>query len=271
MIFTEITLFIEFIVFSALLQPHPRLTVIKVAVGTNVRVYSMFIFENCEPERFLRSIICVKSKTYSSGKWHSKPPSLYRYYGLRMTATPLCEQTGLFLRDFFWASNVDDMKKAWLSAQLLNPELFPDICSLSPDVWQEAEYDFNALFIGPGPLGAPPWASNYLDENKLVMGETTLEVRRFMYQIGLQSGSENILPDDHISSEIELAVLLLGQIRHSPSEYIGIFSRFYSGHLMLWVPEFIHCILLNSKTTILRRTAEVLKKWLEEINVKEQS
>jgi TorA maturation chaperone TorD len=44
----------------------------------------------------------------------------------------------------------------------------------------EAEYDFNALFVGPQTLKAAPYASVYLEEDASVMGKSTLSIREFM-------------------------------------------------------------------------------------------
>ncbi|MEA7543853.1 molecular chaperone TorD family protein, partial [Salmonella enterica subsp. enterica serovar Montevideo] len=41
-------------------------------------------------------------------------------------------------------------------------------------------HDFNALFVGPGKLLAAPFASVYLEDDALVMGKATLEIRDFM-------------------------------------------------------------------------------------------
>ncbi len=57
--------------------------------------------------------------------------------------------------------------------------------NLTDRAWLEAEYDFNALFVGPGKLLAAPFASVYLEDDALVMGKATLEMREFMAALGL--------------------------------------------------------------------------------------
>ncbi|MDI8799770.1 molecular chaperone TorD family protein, partial [Salmonella enterica subsp. enterica serovar Montevideo] len=37
--------------------------------------------------------------------------------------------------------------------------------NLTDRAWLEAEYDFNALFVGPGKLLAAPFASVYLEDD----------------------------------------------------------------------------------------------------------
>jgi TorA maturation chaperone TorD len=42
--------------------------------------------------------------------------------------------------------------------------------ALTEQEWLEAEYDFNALFVGPQTLKAAPFASVYLEEDALANG-----------------------------------------------------------------------------------------------------
>lgn len=88
------------------------------------------------------------------------------------------ESTGLLLRDFFISHDSHTLKAAY-SALDTNASL------LTEQEWLEAEYDFNALFVGPQTLKAAPFASVYLEEDALVMGKSTLSMREFMANIGL--------------------------------------------------------------------------------------
>lgn len=81
------------------------------------------------------------------------------------------EKTGLTLRDFFNSHDSHSLKSAYVR---LNPSA---AVNLTDRAWLEAEYDFNALFVGPGKLLAAPFASVYLEDDALVMGKATLEIR----------------------------------------------------------------------------------------------
>lgn len=59
------------------------------------------------------------------------------------------ESSGLLLRDFFISSDSQTLKSAYLA---LNKEA----AELSDSDWLAAEYDFNALFVGPGKLRPHP-------------------------------------------------------------------------------------------------------------------
>lgn len=117
----------------------------------------------------------------------------------------------------------------------LNPRKAP---TLTEQEWLGIEYDFNALFIGPKKLKAAPFASVYLEEEALVMGRTTLDIREFMASVGLYVNKENIIPDDHISYVLELAVFLSANARQT-AEYEEVLRQYVLTYLTQWVPLFI--------------------------------
>ncbi len=110
------------------------------------------------------------------------------------------ETQGLLLRDFFFA-NSDRQLISVIEKLHRNKE--------PQEITVDVEYDFNALFIGPAKLLAAPYASVYLDKNKLLMADSTLSVRNFMQHYGIGIANDIGIPDDHISYEIELIILLL--------------------------------------------------------------
>ncbi|EGE4654117.1 TorD/DmsD family molecular chaperone [Salmonella bongori] len=167
------------------------------------------------------------------------------------------ESSGLLLRDFFISSDSQTLKSAYLA---LNKEA----AELSDSDWLAAEYDFNALFVGPGKLKAAPYASVYLEEDALVMGKSTLSLREFMEDLGLSINKKNNTPDDHISYVLELAVLLLVNARKSP-EYIEMLTRYVNYYITEWVPEYIEKIKINAQTAPLRKVGEKLSYWLDEL------
>lgn len=118
------------------------------------------------------------------------------------------ESTGLLLRDFFISHDSHTLKAAYSALEA-------HASRLTEQEWLDAEYDFNALFVGPQTLKAAPFASVYLEEDALVMGKSTLSIREFMANIGLSINHKNNIPDDHISYVLELAVLLSANARTS--------------------------------------------------------
>jgi TorA maturation chaperone TorD len=90
-------------------------------------------------------------------------------------------------------------------------------------------------------------------------------MREFLQSIGLSVTAENI-PDDHISYEIELAVMLLVHARHSP-QYHEALTRFVRAHLELWLPGFIAKINC-AKTAVIKCLAVLLTNWFDELKTR---
>ncbi|HGP2716157.1 TPA: molecular chaperone [Salmonella enterica] len=171
------------------------------------------------------------------------------------------ESSGLLLRDFFYADSSSSLMSAYSA---LNPT---EAATLTKQAWLDIEYEFNVLFIGPQKLKAPPFASVYLEEEALVMGKTTLDIREFMTSIGLYINKVNITPDDHISYVLELAVLLSANARYSEKYEIAL-HQYVFAYLMEWVPIFIDKIKTHSRTSALRMVAEKLSFWLDELKTR---
>jgi Nitrate reductase delta subunit len=62
------------------------------------------------------------------------------------------------------------------------------------------EFEYNRLFVGPALLIAPPYESVYRTEDHLVMGETTLDVRRAYREANLRVRETFKEPEDHIAT-----------------------------------------------------------------------
>lgn len=169
---------------------------------------------------------------------------------------PFFLQQGLLLRDFFFARNrnelIDILKK-------LDSQNQPE------DVSVDIEYDFNSLFIGPGKLLAAPYASVYLDEGQLLMGDSTLSVRNFMLNYGVGVANNIGVPDDHISYEIEFIILLLNKYQID-KQFSSILKQFCNQHFHLWMPPFIENIMQNTRTDEIKNTALILKNWVKKLN-----
>lgn len=170
------------------------------------------------------------------------------------------ESTGLLLRDFFISHDSHTLKAAYSALEA-------HASRLTKQEWLDAEYDFNALFVGPQTLKAAPFASVYLEEDALVMGKSTLSIREFMANIGLSINHKNNIPDDHISCVLELAVLLSANARTS-AKYQVAFTRYVSEYIALWVPEYIEKININAQTATLKTVAGRLSSWLNELNTR---
>lgn len=73
---------------------------------------------------------------------------------------------------------------------------------------EELKIEYARLFVGPYELKAPPYGSVYLDGERRLMGESTLEVIRFYEKAGLAMDQDSKEPPDHISLELEFMYYL---------------------------------------------------------------
>lgn len=137
------------------------------------------------------------------------------------------------IRDFFLAVNSHELEQAY-------QDLYDHSQMDAPTVtdWQEVEFTFNRLFIGPAALEAPPFSSVYLDGESQVMGKTTMEVRQMYSELGLESPWKNSLPDDHISLEIDAALAMNHIARKTEQMEMQELRERFMTHMDTWVPLF---------------------------------
>lgn len=121
----------------------------------------------------------------------------------------------------------------------------------------ELDGDYHKLFIGPGPLLAPPWESVYRSKERLVFGEQTLAVRECYQSFGLASKQQNKEPDDHIALELEFMAWLCNQSETAAQQ------QFLNNHILKWVPLFCSDVAKGADTSFYRIVAELTGAWVE--------
>jgi TorA maturation chaperone TorD len=143
------------------------------------------------------------------------------------------------LRDFFLARTGADITAACA-------RLAKDECRQPPDEITEtmdgasAEFVFNKLFVGPGALQAPPYASYYLEPEPQLMGPSTLRVRRLYEMAGLVSPLQGHLPCDHLGVELDAALgMQTMAARSGAEEPCALWHYFLNEHLKVWLPAFL--------------------------------
>jgi len=177
---------------------------------------------------------------------------------------PDWNSVGLLLRDFYMFSQretlIQSVKKLeiYCGAHVTFPAL------LSDSDWQDAEYDFNRLFVGPQALLAPPYASVYIESEPQLMGRSAQEIRRLLHALGLSARDENQIPDDHISYEIELCLLL---VKYAPQQpiYEEALVWLVSDHMSRWLPKFIARTERGGQTPLLFAISKVLSLWFSDL------
>jgi putative dimethyl sulfoxide reductase chaperone len=138
------------------------------------------------------------------------------------------------LRDFFLARDAAELKSAYADLACTPPGRdAPTVAD-----WDELEFAFNRLFVGPRAPLAPPFASYYMDGERTLMGPTTLLVREMRRASGLTSPLEHSVPDDHLGLELD-AYLCPRQMRPSPhAPELQVVRDCLLMHLGTWLPRF---------------------------------
>ena len=131
----------------------------------------------------------------------------------------------------------------------------PDFQNWDETKWKQIHSEHQRLFIGPDQLAAPPWASVYLGEEKIIFDEHTLKVRSFYRSWGLESVELKRIPDDHIGLELEFMSALVGKAidfldqgqLSEANKALMAQDQFLNEHVLTWVKDY--CFLLSRAST----------------------
>jgi TorA maturation chaperone TorD len=168
------------------------------------------------------------------------------------------------LRDFFAARDGRAMAAACATLSKAAPPA--DGIPTSADTADELEYAFNRLFVGPGAVPAPPYASVYLDPERRLMGESTRIAAAVYDALGVSSPLMGSLPDDHLALELDAAVAFRAlKAPEQSAELAALWDYFLRDHLMLWVPLFVACIRQEPDVPpAISHVASLLSAWLSD-------
>lgn len=163
------------------------------------------------------------------------------------------------LRDFFHYGRKEHLRQAYseMTAIIGIERNLQDID------WDQEEFIFNRLFVGPTAPLAPAVASVYLEPEGLLQGEVTADIRIFYTSIGLSLEIVGSEPEDALPYELDACrhLLLLAQSSPEAAEVLG---SFINKHLSLWIPEFTSRALEHCKESIaIGDTLTTLSKWVE--------
>jgi TorA maturation chaperone TorD len=132
--------------------------------------------------------------------------------------------------------------------------------------------DFSSLFLGPYKMHAPPYGSVYLDGERQIMGESTLEVRNKYREAGLDISNDFRNPPDHIAAELEfMYFLILKEIEaignsdiETTVNFLEKQRAFLRENLGAWVFEFADTIEEKAETDFYRNLAKATKAFIEQ-------
>lgn len=128
---------------------------------------------------------------------------------------------------------------------------------------EELRLDYATLFVGPFELAAAPYGSIYLEKNRRIMGESTIDVLRYYQDAGLSVDIKE--PPDHIVIELEFLYFLSSKEAAAVTADNGAEAKRYNTlqaqfftRLMTWIPEFCGQIQSRAATSYYRTLADCL-------------
>ncbi|RLD29695.1 MAG: hypothetical protein DRI70_02080 [Bacteroidetes bacterium] len=142
---------------------------------------------------------------------------------------------------------------------------------------QELLVDFARLFVGPFEVLAPPFGSYYIDK-QLMMGDSTIALRDFYEQAGLEISPEfNNLPD-HVSAVLEFLYFLMfneivafkEQKEKSVSTFRDLRTDFLNNYIGIWADAFTKNIEDNAQSSFYSQLAKITKLVLNSHNITKQ-
>ncbi|WP_027848812.1 Tat proofreading chaperone DmsD [Marinospirillum minutulum] len=153
-------------------------------------------------------------------------------------------------------------------------ELLPDLPLTD---WQAALAEPNlsiawqACFYGPGYLPAPPWASVYLDPERVVFGVSLIELRAFLNDLGLQLTTDMNEPEDHFGLLLLLVAQLAAQHQNTKEESNPLI-QLLTLHLLPWSERYLNCLAASAEHPFIKQLAEYtqlrLASWQKDLHLK---
>lgn len=137
----------------------------------------------------------------------------------------------------------------------------------------DLQTDWTRLFAGGGLAPIAPWESVYYSEERLLFGESTLDVRAWYRRFGLELANLHHEPDDHIGLELlfiaHLAHLGLAALEEGDeaalARAIGAQRDFCRQHLLVWAPTWSEQMVTLAHTDFYRGLALVVRGALAEL------
>ncbi|MEK6655293.1 MAG: molecular chaperone TorD family protein, partial [Thermodesulfobacteriota bacterium] len=126
------------------------------------------------------------------------------------------------------------------------------------------------LFVGPFELQAPPYGSLYLESQKRLMGDTTMEVLNMYRRAGLALSGDFKDAPDHIAAELEFMYFLIAKEiqalrkgdRIDAFGYLKMQQEFHDKYLRPWMEPFAERIRTASEHEFYTLLAEILSTFI---------
>lgn len=141
-----------------------------------------------------------------------------------------------------------------------------------PKELEKLKIDFARLFVGPYSLLAPPYGSVYLEGDRKIMGDSTLDVQDRYRKAGVELSDNFRDVPDHIAAELEfMYFLVFKEIQalensdvDTTIDYFEKQRAFLSEHLGTWVFNFADSIEKEAETEFYKNLARATRAFIEQ-------
>jgi len=161
---------------------------------------------------------------------------------------------------------------AFLNSDAYTPAVFMRNELENTENLEKLKVEFARLFIGPYRLAAPPYGSIYLDEERKIMGDSTIDVRKRYLDSGLAISENFKDAPDHIAAELEFMYFLVSneinaisseQLDES-SEFLYRQKSFLIDHLGAWIVNFSSNTEISTDCDFYRNLARTTRIFIAE-------
>ena len=143
---------------------------------------------------------------------------------------------------------------------------------LKADNFEELKVEYARLFVGPYKLLAPPYGSVYLEPERRIMGNSTMDVVNRYRQSGLIVAEDFKDAPDHIAAELEFMHFLIFKAMEAANQgdvngiVTGLLNQqsFLEQHLGAWVHEFAGNVDDSAKTPFYRNLAQATEIFIKD-------
>ena len=165
----------------------------------------------------------------------------------------------------------DSMRHA---ARRIHPELAAQVRRLGEEFTAEGTesllLDYTRLFLGPSHAIAKPFGSVWLEDQKILMGNSTMAVLALYEEGGFEMDEQFRELPDHVAAELEFLYLLIyrenyAQRNGEPEALKAAMSlkkRFLDEQLGRWVGPFTAAVRAGAQTGFYRQLAELTHRFV---------
>lgn len=131
--------------------------------------------------------------------------------------------------------------------------------------------DYAALFVGPDKLKAAPWGSVYLTEEQTTCGESTLAIKAFYREFGVEIDTGENEPEDHIGLIFAFLAHLTDQALNTTEKkeevqpWLCATGAFLTDHVLTWAPRFLNTMKENAETEFYQGISLLAEDTLEQL------